>query len=295
MKKIWWILPLFFAGAATAQNLEMTRLGTYVENGQTVVGTAETVLAVDITVSCEKVVSGPYARYAQRYLGLRAALSDKTVYTITDASVALMPGERYPVAGPIAPATARIESYAAHDAEFARLPIDRFYMDEQDLQSAAANAAAMIFSIRKHRLDLIDGEAGENVFGAGLPAALDRLDRMEQELLEMFIGRRMVTTETQRFRVVPAEGKYQQIICRFSPDAGLLPTDDLRGDLVLVQYEPQNPALDEPGVKAGSNTASYRIASMTRCSVIAAGQERDAEVLPVFQFGQTVALPQAKK
>lgn len=295
MKKIWWILPLFFAGAATAQNLEMTRLGTYVENGQTVVGTAETVLAVDITVSCEKVVSGPYARYAQRYLGLRAALSDKTVYTITDASVALMPGERYPVAGPIAPATARIESYAAHDAEFARLPIDRFYMDEQDLQSAAANAAAMIFSIRKHRLDLIDGEAGENVFGAGLPAALDRLDRMEQELLEMFIGRRMVTTETQRFRVVPAEGKYQQIICRFSPDAGLLPTDDLTGDLVLVQYESQNPALDEPGVKAGSNTASYRIASMTRCSVIAAGQERDAEVLPVFQFGQTVALPQAKK
>ncbi|WP_300106545.1 DUF4831 family protein [uncultured Alistipes sp.] len=295
MKKIWWILPLFFAGAATAQNLEMTRLGTYVENGQTVVETAETVLAVDITVSCEKVVSGPYARYAQRYLGLRAALSDKTVYTITDASVALMPGERYPVAGPIAPATARIESYAAHDAEFARLPIDRFYMDEQDLQSAAANAAAMIFSIRKHRLDLIDGEAGENVFGAGLPAALDRLDRMEQELLEMFIGRRMVTTETQRFRVVPAEGKYQQIICRFSPDAGLLPTDDLTGDLVLVQYEPQNPALDEPGVKAGSNTASYRIASMTRCSVIAAGQERDAEVLPVFQFGQTVALPQAKK
>lgn len=206
-----------------------------------------------------------------------------------------MPGERYPVAGPIAPATARVESYAAHDAEFARLPIDRFYMDEQDLQSAAANAAAMIFSIRKHRLDLINGEAGENVFGAGLPAALDRLDRMEQELLEMFIGRRMVTTETQRFRVVPAEGKYQQIICRFSPDAGLLPTDDLTGDLVLVQYEPQNPALDEPGVKAGSNTASYRIASMTRCSVIAAGQERDAEVLPVFQFGQTVALPQAKK
>ena len=68
MKKIWWILPLFFAGAATAQNLEMTRLGTYVENGQTVVETAETVLAVDITVSCEKVVSGPYARYAQRYL-----------------------------------------------------------------------------------------------------------------------------------------------------------------------------------------------------------------------------------
>lgn len=295
MRKIWWILPLFLAGTAAAQNLEMTRVGTYVENGQTVVSTAETVLAVDITVSCERIVSGPYARYAQRYLGLRAALSDKTLYTITDASIALMPGERYPVAGPIAPACERVESYSAHDAEFARLPVDRLDQGEQDLQTAAYNAAAAIFSIRKHRLDLITGEAGENVFGGGLPAALDRLDRMEQELLEMFIGRRVVTTETHRFRVMPAEGKYQQIICRFSPDGGLLPTDDLTGDLVLVQYEPQSPALEEPGVKPSSNTASYRIASLTRCSVIAAGQERDAEVLPIFQFGQTVALPQAKK
>ena len=58
------MLPLLFAGmTAAAQNQDMARLGTYMSNGEFVVGTAETVLAADITVRCEKIVCGPYARY----------------------------------------------------------------------------------------------------------------------------------------------------------------------------------------------------------------------------------------
>ena len=62
------MLPLLFAGmTAAAQNQDMARLGTYMSNGEFVVGTAETVLAADITVRCEKIVCGPYARYAQKF------------------------------------------------------------------------------------------------------------------------------------------------------------------------------------------------------------------------------------
>ena len=54
------MLPLLFAGmTAAAQNQDMARLGTYMSNGEFVVGTAETVLAADITVRCEKIVCGP--------------------------------------------------------------------------------------------------------------------------------------------------------------------------------------------------------------------------------------------
>lgn len=291
MKRLLWMLPLLFAGmTAAAQNQDMARLGTYMSNGEFVVGTAETVLAADITVRCEKIVCGPYARYAQKFLGLRAPLTDKTVYTVADAAIALMPGERYVTAGELPASTCRVESYEAQGADFARLQTDRLDMTETDLQTAARNAAAAIFSLRKHRLDLISGEAGENVFGAGLPVALERLDRLEQEYLELFLGRRVVTTETRRFRVTPAEGKLQQIVCRFSPDAGLLPANDLTGDIVLLQYEPQGMAVDEAGVRPTSSTIPYRIAALTRCSLIAAGQEQAAQVLPVFQFGRTIAL-----
>ena len=182
MKRLLWMLPLLFAGmTAAAQNQDMARLGTYMSNGEFVVGTAETVLAADITVRCEKIVCGPYARYAQKFLGLRAPLTDKTVYTVADAAIALMPGERYVTAGELPASTCRVESYEAQGADFARLQTDRLDMTETDLQTAARNAAAAIFSLRKHRLDLISGEAGENVFGAGLPVALERLDRLEQE------------------------------------------------------------------------------------------------------------------
>ena len=191
MKRMLWMLPLLFAGmTAAAQNQDMARLGTYMDNGEFVVGTAETVLAADITVRCEKIVCGPYARYAQKFLGLRALLTDKTVYTVADAAIALMPGERYVTAGELPASTCRVESYEAQGADFARLQTDRLDMTETDLQTAARNAAAAIFSLRKHRLDLISGEAGENVFGAGLPVALERLDRLEQEYLELFLGRR---------------------------------------------------------------------------------------------------------
>ena len=284
MKRMLWMLPLLFAGmTAAAQNQDMARLGTYMDNGEFVGGTAETVLAADITVRCEKIVCGPYARYAQKFLGLRAPLTDKTVYTVADAAIALMPGERYVTAGELPASTCRVESYEAQGADFARLQTDRLDMTETDLQTAARNAAAAIFSLRS-------GEAGENVFGAGLPVALERLDRLEQEYLELFLGRRVVTTETRRFRVTPAEGKLQQIVCRFSPDAGLLPANDLTGDIVLLQYEPQGMAVDEAGVRPTSSTIPYRIAALTRCSLIAAGQEQAAQVLPVFQFGRTIAL-----
>ena len=257
------MLPLLFAGmTAAAQNQDMARLGTYMSNGEFVVGTAETVLAADITVRCEKIVCGPYARYAQKFLGLRAPLTDKTVYTVADAAIALMPGERYVTAGELPASTCRVESYEAQGADFARLQTDRLDMTETDLQTAARNAAAAIFSLRKHRLDLISGEAGENVFGAGLPVALERLDRLEQEYLELFLGRRVVTTETRRFRVTPAEGKLQQIVCRFSPDAGLLPANDLTGDIVLLQYEPQGMAVDVAGVRPTSSTIPCRSAAL---------------------------------
>ena len=49
------MLPLLFAGmTAAAQNQDMARLGTYMDNGEFVVGTAETVLAADITVRCRR-------------------------------------------------------------------------------------------------------------------------------------------------------------------------------------------------------------------------------------------------
>ncbi|MDE7069626.1 MAG: DUF4831 family protein [Alistipes sp.] len=296
MKKILGLFSLLLLGVpAVAQPYDMARLGVYSDNGAIVVGRAETALAVDLTVRCERIVCGPYARYAQKFLGLRAPLSDRSEYSIAGASVALLPDDvRYASAAARLPeASAVLEDHGAHEACFARLQVDRMDASEAfDLQSAAREAASSIFALRKKRLDLICGEEGEHVFGAGLPAALERLERLEQEYLELFLGRRFVTTETRRFRVVPAEGGFQQIVCRFSQTEGILPDDDLTGDILLLQYEPQRLVCEVPAPegKAASGAVPFRIASLVRCSLLFGGEVLCAEQLPLFQFGTTVEL-----
>ena len=47
----------------------------------------QTTVVVDITVARESVVTGPYARFAQKYFGVIAPLADKETYTLRSAAV----------------------------------------------------------------------------------------------------------------------------------------------------------------------------------------------------------------
>ena len=152
-------------------------------------------------------------------------------------------------------------------------------------------------SLRRHRIELITGEAGENVFGEGLKAALAEIERLEQSYLELFLGKRVVTTETRRYVVYPQSDKKQYIVCRFSAAAGLLPESDLSGDMVLLQIEPSgNTATAVEASAKESNTVTCRVADPSVCTVIAGGREYARAVLPLFEFGRTinVALPRRK-
>ena len=50
-----------------------------------------TFIAVDITVEQEQIIPGPYARYAQKLLGTRASLVERSSFAVTDASIGLIP------------------------------------------------------------------------------------------------------------------------------------------------------------------------------------------------------------
>ena len=84
-----------------------------------------TVLAVDVTAERDVTLSGPYARYAQKFLGVRAPLTDKMSWAVTGASVALLD----PKACLDAPAPAQpsrtVMSHATSEDEFSRLQADK--------------------------------------------------------------------------------------------------------------------------------------------------------------------------
>ena len=244
-------------------------------------------LAVDLTVECDATVCGPYARYAQKYLGVRAPLTDKRSYAVKSAAIALIdPAEHLRARQPEAP-TVGVVAHAAADEEFARIQPDKTDMLTPSLEDAARNAANTIFSLRRHRLELITGEAGEHVFGEGLAAALK----------ELFLGKRTVSTETRRFTVMPQVEKKQYILCRFNESQGLLPDNDLSGDIVLLQIEPSGDTASAVEASAKETvTMNCRVADPATCTVICGGREYGRTVLPVFEFGRTikVALPRRK-
>ena len=264
-------LALLCCGAAaTAQNPYIALEGAAESAAGIAVSMPRSVLAVDLSVECSTVLCGPYARYAQKYLGVRAPLTDKTTWSIAGARIALA---------------------------FAALQPDKTSATVYSLEDAARMAAEQIFSLRRHRLELITGEAGENVFGEGLNAALAEIERLEQSYLELFLGKQIVSTRTQRYLVYPSADRKQYVFCRFSPAAGLLPESDLSGDMVVLQIEPSGDT--ECPIEAGpkeQGTVKCRMADPSTCTVIASGREYARAVVPLFEFGRTVqvALPRRR-
>lgn len=248
------------------------------------------VMSVDLTVTCEETLCGPYARYAQKYLGARAPLSDKTTWRIDAAQVALLDPATAFAAPALAAATRRTVTHADPGSEFARLQTDRTALLVPAQEDAARDAANAIFALRRQRLDLISGEVGENVFGGGLEAALAEIDRQEQRYLELFLGKRIVTTSSHRYTVMPQTDKKQYVVCRFSASEGLLAENDLSGDMVVLQLEPAGEVAVSEATPKETAVVICRVAAPTVCTVIADGREYARTTLPLFEMGRTVRI-----
>ena len=261
-------------GSASAQSYRVARAGAFEENGRVEVGIPTSPLAVDLTVEKEVVTVGPYARYAQKFLGVRGALSDKTLYSVKAARVALLDRDAT-TASEVPAGEVRATSYLGDAETFSRVPFDKRSLVDESLETAARNAANTLFAIRRHRMELITSEAGEHVFGAGLQAALAELDRQEQAYTELFLGKRVTTTSVERITVVPDAGKQKYILCRFSPDRGLLPGNDLTGDVVLLQLDKESDGSFSltPASPKAARTATYRVAADVVCTVYCGTEE----------------------
>lgn len=285
-------LALLCTAGVSAQNPYLALQGATEGANGISVSPVRTILGVDVTAERDVTLCGPYARYAQKFLGVRAPLTDKTTWSVKDASIALLDGVKYLEAADVAGPVRRVLSHSKSDEEFARIQPDKTDMLVPALEDAAREAANTIFSLRKHRLELITGEAGENVFGEGLKSALAEIARQEQSYLELFLGKRIVTTQTRRYVIYPQAEKKQYVVCRFSPAVGLLPETDLSGDMVVLQVEPSNAPV--PVTVAGpkeSNVVACRVADPSVCKVIFDGKEYGSTVLPIFEFGRTVNVP----
>lgn len=259
MKKIFAVLALVgVVATGVAQNI--SKAGLYDKKGAAVKVEADPVVVnVTLRVAVEQFTPGKYARYAQKYLGAEVTYSSKTSIKLVDARLALGAAEKpMPV--------------VAAPAEELPLPLNIFNKNLSEAEQAAATVK-LIFSLRQHRLELITGEAGENVFGAGLKAALDEIAYMEKECLAMFYGKTTVTEEVYSFNVAVTPDKSEYAVCRFNSEKGVVEANDLSGKPIVLkvesaEYKDYSELIEGKSKGLFSNSKEYHIVPQSKCLLI---------------------------
>lgn len=294
MKRILSVLALAIMActAASAQNnIYRAVVGPYqAADGNIVVADPSTTIVVDLTIEKEQTIVGPYARYAQKYLDVRGSLVDKTTYAVKDANLTVMACDGMIKSGETAPATVSVESYMNPVAEFPKVLPNRLSMSPSTIEDAASQAAQAIFTLRKKRMELITGDAGENVFGGGLQDALKALEAQEQAYLELFLGKKVTTVYTERF-IVPMTGAESYTIAKLSSSAGLESATAANGTEIklTVKGSGVTPKLNAiPEIDPKDKTAiMVRLADNATCTVSVGDKMVGSAILPVFELGRT--------
>lgn len=287
-----------------------------------------TVVTGTVTVEREVIVRGPYARFAAQYLGVTGApMSDKESYKILGAALSWTtepdPAFAFTIedkGGAVAkvfrwldpvvveqPAVAADKNFEG--AKIGNLPpftdlgtstwvdrsqgglaVDRTSAVEKSTEQLAADAAGVIFRIRKSRLDLITGESGEYVFGEGLRAAIEEMARLEQEYLSLFLGKRYVQRTTHRFSALPEVGKNRVVAFRFSETKGFAESSDLSVPAYNLEFKAEE-AQAASVTKRSGKMVLYRIPSVERVTLTNGTETLASERVPVFQKGVMVETP----
>lgn len=286
------VMSLLLSAVASAQNIHSVVIGPYQNaNGEIVVADPTTTIVVDLTIEKQQTIVGPYARYAQKYLDTRGSLVDKTVYNIVDANLSLMKDDMVYTSTVVAEPQSVVESHMNTQDGFAKVLPDRLSMSPMTVEDAAAQAAQSIFSIRKKRMELITGDAGENVFGGGLKDALEALADQEQALLELFLGKNITSTNTVRL-FVPVTGAEQTTIAKLANNAGLQAPNAANGTDVKLTIKASGVAPKLNSIAEADprdkTAIMVRLADNATCSVSVGDKVIDSTILPIFELGRTV-------
>ncbi|MDR2120778.1 MAG: DUF4831 family protein [Tannerella sp.] len=227
-----------------------------------------TSLIINVEVIKETCKAGPYYKYAEKYLGVKNA--------VTEDAVSYAPGKvtlenkgipdtnnTYTVefkAGTVAPYVYLTEDglLCSINAEYtlpAAPPVDNSAVTSprddatgnvmavftEELLKAGSQArqaevaAKQIYHIRESKMDILTGDA-DNLppDGEAMKIVISQLENQENALTSLFTGTRTTETSYYDIRIIPQEDLENEVLFRFSTKLGVLDADDLGGEPVYM-------------------------------------------------------------
>ena len=163
---------------------------------------------------------------------------------------------------------------------------------EKSLEKKAAEAAQMIFDLRKQKIQMVTGDTDASYGGEAMAAAIAEINRLEKEYMTLFTGYTEYTTQKMTFDVLPTPGDVQKYIAfRLSDQDGLVPADNISGKPVLLELVPQEMEHPEAPLAVKGNLAYCRIPAVCTVKLMNGTELILQSRVPVYQLGFETAYP----
>lgn len=268
MKNLFIMASLLLSVPLLAQTKVVKKNAVKANNFGITYSLPKTSLVVDAEVIKTTCKAGPYYQYAEKYLGVKDAVTeDKVYYELGKINLINKglpdPDNTYIVefkAGTVAPYAYLTEDgrlcsinaeYTPDESEIEALKkkaeqpqtTDASVFSEELLMAGstakqAEVAAKQIYRIRESRLNILTGEA-DNLppDGEAMKLVIKQLEDQEKALTNLFTG--ILTKETHHYEVdiIPHDDLNKEVLFRFSTQLGILDSDDLGGVPVYMNLK----------------------------------------------------------
>lgn len=188
------------------------------------------------------------------------------------------------------------------DSLFAKVPVVKTQSVYKSFEDKAEEAANFIFMIREKRFELLSGMADYYPDGKALEVALDELNKLESEYLNLFIGKRFTSTFNASYEFAPTIKDINQpnILFRFSEAKGVLPATDLRGRPIIIELNNLNqtkslldliPNYVHIEGDVHNDNLYYRVPDLAQVKVFDGSSLIASRKVKIDQFGKTILYP----
>lgn len=179
------------------------------------------------------------------------------------------------------------------DTSFVRVPVEQKFDETKTIEDKAQEAANLIISLRKQRMDIASGNTDATFSGEALQHAIDELRSIEEDYLTLFRGYSITREISATFDVIPqATLKNQRYLAfRADPERGLVSNG--RGTPYYIELEVQPVTVQDASdkKKGKGQFIHYRIPATCKLTLTKDGTPLVETRVPVYQLGKESTYP----
>ena len=227
----------------------------------------KTSLLIDAEVVQTTRTTGPYFKYADKYLGVKdAIIEESTTFSLKHIAVKNIgiPDAENTFIVSFKPGTVAPYVFLTEDGMLCSInadysipamllqPAKKAKQSEAEEQSVSSEellmagstskqaevAARQIYRIRESRMDILTGESDNTLpDGVAMKLVIEQLEEQERALMALFIGKTVEKTSKKNFTLIPTDGIEKEVLFRFSTQLGIVAADDLAGAPVYLSLD----------------------------------------------------------